>query len=97
MRERSFGCHYRYRAIRSKYRGHQTKSKTVEHSFDYVDYRGWLRTSDILVRFGIKNHDRLCSPVERSELRFLLVKRRLLADACDPSLNIMPKSEKAVK
>ena len=48
LRERSYDCHYRYRAIRSNYRGHQAKSKTVEHSFDDVDNRGWLRTSDIL-------------------------------------------------
>ena len=48
LRERSYDCHYRCRAIRSNYRGHQAKSKTVEHSFDDVDNRGWLRTSDIL-------------------------------------------------
>ena len=48
LRERSYGCDYRYRAIRSNYRGHQAKNKTVEHSFDDVDNRGWLRTSDIL-------------------------------------------------
>ena len=53
LRERSYDCHCRYRAIRSNYRGHQAKSKTVEHSFDDVDNRGWFRTSDILhVRGG---------------------------------------------
>ena len=35
-------------AIRGDYRGHRAKSKTLEHSFDDVDNRGWLRTSDIL-------------------------------------------------
>ena len=35
-------------AIRNSYRGHQAKDKTVEHSFDDVDNRGWFRTSDIL-------------------------------------------------
>jgi hypothetical protein len=48
LRERSYDCHYHCRAIRNNYRGHQAKSKTVEHSFDDVDNRGWLRTSDIL-------------------------------------------------
>jgi hypothetical protein len=48
MRERSYGCHCRYRAIRSNDQGHQAKSKAVEHSFDDVDNRGWFRASDIL-------------------------------------------------
>ncbi len=39
LRERSYDCHYHYRAIRGNYRGQQAKSKTVEHSFDDVDNR----------------------------------------------------------